>query len=322
MAQKAPPAKPRGGAVDVLPPTTTAAIPAPPKSPAEKPGKALPGHAVASFSDCAGCPELVTVPAGKGVFGSAENEPGRDAGEGRQREIVIAKPFALGRYEVTRAQFAAFAAAAGYKSEPGCFVWSDGHWVFDQDRNWSDPGFKQTDRDPVVCVSWKDATAYTAWLARKTGKPYRLPSEFEWEYAARAGSGAARHWGADSGRLCRYGNGADLTANKVHPEWPSAACSDGFVNTAPVGSFEPNAFGLYDMLGNAAEWTADCWKEPGSETASAGDAEAAAADCSRRVVRGGAFNYTQRLLRSAARLKANAAGRIFNLGFRVARDAP
>jgi formylglycine-generating enzyme required for sulfatase activity len=304
---------------DAMPPSIVVAVP--PAQREREREDALPGPAVAGFADCAGCPEMVLIAAGAGVAGSPASEAGREPDEERQRQIAIEKPFALGRFEVTRAQFDAFVKGSGYRADAGCFVWSGKQWAYDRHKNWVEPGFKQGADEPVVCVSWTDAEAYAAWLAKKTGKKYRLPSELEWEYAARAGSREARHWGDDAAELCRHANGSDHDARKTYPEWPAAGCADGFVHTAPVGSLKANAFGLHDMLGNVAEWMADCWKAPGGETAAAGDAPATAPDCTRRVVRGGAFNYTHRLLRSAARLKANATGRIFNLGFRVARDA-
>jgi formylglycine-generating enzyme required for sulfatase activity len=304
---------------DAMPPSTTAAIP--PAQRERERDDALPGSTVQGFSDCVGCPDMVMVPSGSGAFGSPASEQGRENDEERQRQVNVTKQFALGRYEITRAQFDAFIKDSGYRADVGCFVWSGKQWAFDRTKNWVEPGYKQAADEPVVCVSFKDAEAYAAWLSKKTGKKYRLPTEIEWEYAARSGSKDSRHWGEDTAELCRYGNGADLDAKKSFPEWPASTCSDGFVHTAPIGSLRPNPFGLHDMLGNVAEWTSDCWKIPGAESASTGDSAAAAPDCNRRVVRGGAFNYTQRLLRSASRLKANATGRIFNLGFRVARDA-
>ena len=318
-ARAAEPARTAREPADAMPPTTTAAIP--PAQRERERDDALPGTAVTGFTDCVGCPDMVMIPTGTGAFGSPASETGRENDEERQREVTIARPFALGRYEITRAQFDTFIKESGYKADHGCFVWSGKQWAFDRTKNWVEPGYKQAADEPVVCVSFKDAEAYAAWLSKKTGKKYRLPTELEWEYAARGGSKESRHWGEDTADLCRYGNGADVEAKKKFPEWPGSDCSDGFVYTAPVGSLRPNAFGLHDMLGNAAEWTSDCWKAAGSETASTGDSAATAPDCNRRVVRGGAFNYTQRLLRSAARLKANATGRIFNLGFRIARDA-
>ena len=318
-ARASEPQRPAREPADAMPPTTTAAIP--PAQRERERDDALPGSAVQGFADCTGCPDMVMIPTGTGLFGSPPNEPGRERDEERQRQVTVGKQFALGRYEVTRAQFDAFVKESGYRADVGCFVWSGKQWAFDRARNWVEPGYKQGPDEPVVCVSYKDAEAYAAWLSKKSGKKYRLPTEIEWEYAARAGSKESRHWGEDTAELCRYGNGADLEAKKSFPEWPASNCSDGFVHTAPAGSLRPNPYGLHDMLGNVAEWTSDCWKTSGADSAATGDSAATAPDCNRRVVRGGAFNYTQRLLRSASRLKANATGRIFNLGFRIARDA-
>jgi formylglycine-generating enzyme required for sulfatase activity len=318
-ARASEPERPAREPADAMPPTTTAAIP--PAQREREREEALPGAAVQGFTDCVGCPDMVMIPTGTGPFGSPANEQGRERDEERQRVVTVSKQFALGRFEVTRAQFDAFVKEAGYRADVGCFVWSGKQWAFDRTKNWVEPGFKQGPDEPVVCVSHKDAEAYAAWLSKKAGKKYRLPTEIEWEYAARAGAKEARHWGEDTADLCRYGNGADVDAKKSFPEWPASSCADGFVHTAPIGSLRPNPYGLHDMLGNVAEWTSDCWKTPNTESASTGDSAATAPDCNRRVVRGGAFNYTQRLLRSASRLKANATGRIFNLGFRVARDA-
>jgi formylglycine-generating enzyme required for sulfatase activity len=317
-ARASEPARTTREPADAMPPSTTAAIP--PAQRERERDDALPGSTVQGFSDCVGCPDMVMVPTGTGAFGSPASETGRENDEERQRQVNVSKQFALGRYEITRAQFDAFIKDSGYRADVGCFVWSGKQWAFDRTKNWVEPGYKQAADEPVVCVSFKDAEAYAAWLSKKTGKKYRLPTEIEWEYAARGGAKESRHWGEDIAELCRYGNGADLEAKKKFPEWPASACSDGFVHTAPIGSLRPNPFGVHDMLGNVAEWTSDCWKAPGADTASAGDA-GTAPDCNRRVVRGGAFNYTPRLLRSASRLKANATGRIFNLGFRIARDA-
>jgi formylglycine-generating enzyme required for sulfatase activity len=122
-------------------------------------------------------------------------------------------------------------------------------------KNWRNPRFTQTDNHPVVCVSWNDATAYVKWLSQQTGKQYRLPSEAEWEYAARAGTEISRYWGNDLDDACRYANVADKTAKKKFSGWSIHNCTDGYVYTAPVGSFKSNAFGLYDTVGNVWEWT-------------------------------------------------------------------
>ncbi len=144
----------------------------------------------AEFRDCPQCPEMVVVPAGNFIMGSPETENDRLGNEGPQHWVSIVKPFALGKYEVTRGEWAAFVRATGHVASGWCFTWNEstGIWGRDDGADWSKPGFAQTDRHPAICVNWHDAKAYVAWLTRETGKPYRLPSEAEFEYAARAGS--------------------------------------------------------------------------------------------------------------------------------------
>ncbi|MDP7344066.1 MAG: SUMF1/EgtB/PvdO family nonheme iron enzyme, partial [Alphaproteobacteria bacterium] len=185
--------------------------------------------------------------------------------------------------------------------------------------DWRSPGYSQTDEDPVVCISHEDAKDYTAWLSRETGHSYRLPSEAEWEYAARANTRSARYWGASADRACRYENVHDRTSLRVNKfQWTSHDCEDGYAQTSPVGKFGANAFGLYDMLGNVREWTEDCWNEsyagapPNTKVWAAGD-------CSRFVVRGGSWNYNPRVARSAFRDWSGSDYRTDDNGFRVAR---
>jgi formylglycine-generating enzyme required for sulfatase activity len=289
--------------------------------PDTKSERANAGSTINSFTDCETCPEIVRILPQNGVLGSPAGESGRESDEPAQHDVKVQQAFALGRYEVTRAQFARFVKATGHQSDDGCFVLSAGRWTKSHARTWRDPGFSQSDDDPVVCVSAKDAEDYAAWLSGLTGKKYRLPNEREWEIAARAGSRQARYWGDDPRDACRHGNGADESGRTRHADWTSAGCDDGFAFTAPVGQFRPNALGLSDMLGNAAEWTSDCWRGYSGQSAGAIDMAASGArDCSRRVVRGGAFNSSPRYLRSASRLKSSMHARIFNLGFRVARE--
>jgi formylglycine-generating enzyme required for sulfatase activity len=170
-------------------------------------------------------------------------------------------------------------------------------------------------------LSWNDATAYVAWLAKKTGKSYRLLTEAQWEYAARAGSTTRYFFGDDEKDLCRYANGVDQTAkSKIAGagNWPHAPCSDGYAYTAPVGSYSPNKFGLYDMHGNAWQRLEDCWHENYQGAPSDGSAWVSG-DCSHRVVRGGSWGFDPRSLRSAYRYWDNTGGRNFNSGFRLGR---
>jgi formylglycine-generating enzyme required for sulfatase activity len=317
-----PPAKPEAPAKPETPPgPETAAKPeAAPTPTDDPPASAAPRRDAQPKADCEGCPEMIAVAPGKGVFGSPDNEPGRENDEWAVREIQVEKLYLLARHETTRGQFEAFVKETNYKVEDGCFVWANGQWAMDRARNWRNPGFKQGDQEPVVCLGVKDAEAYAAWLSRKTGKQYRLPSEIEWEFAARAGTKESRYWSHDARDTCTHANGADETARTRHGDWTGVPCTDGVVYTAPVGSYRPNAFGLYDMIGNVSEWTADCWRTQPPQSASAAT-PTTGGDCTRRALRGGAFNHGARFLRSASRLKVAPNARIFNLGFRLARDA-
>ena len=205
-------------------------------------------------------------------MGSPEGEAGRFRDEGPRHEVTISRAFALGKYEVTRAEFGIFAR--------------------ETELNWPAPSFSQTDRDPAVNVTWGAATQYVAWLSERTGQTYRLPSEAEWEYAARAGTAAARYWGERPDAACVYANVGD----------ESHGCSDGYTNTAPVGEFRANDFGLYDMLGNVWEWVEDCYAASYSEAPTDGSAWTTG-DCTRRVLRGGCWDDYPMQVRSAARAR-------------------
>ncbi len=280
------------------------------------------------FRDCADCPEMVVVPAGIFNMGSPESEAGRDKDEGPQRRVLMARSFGVGRYEITRGQFGAFVADSGYQSQGGnCWYWNSDQVKYvndDPSRTWRNPGFPQNDGHPVVCVSWTDARAYADWLSKKTGRLYRLLSEAEWEYAARAEAATSRPWGDDSNQACRHANVADQTFNRIVPagkdrKWTSFhECDDGSAYTANVGSYQRNAFGLYDMIGNALEWTEDCWND--SYTGAPSDASAwLTGDCARRVARGGSWNYGPRTARSAGRNGGTTGDRGDDVGFRLAR---
>lgn len=168
----------------------------------------------AVFKDCDECPEMVMVPAGKFVMGASDGEEELEnllkefRNLSRPQIRVEFDRFAVGKSSVTRAQYKVFANATGRSSE-GCWGWTGSKVENDLTRNWRNPGFAQDDTHPVVCVSWDDATAYAQWLSQRTGKSYRLLSEAEWEYAARAGTTTYRYWGDDGNLSCAYANGAD-----------------------------------------------------------------------------------------------------------------
>jgi len=275
----------------------------------------------ATFKECDVCPEMVVVPAGVFRMGSPKNEKARSENEGPLHKVTIARRFAVGKFEVTVDQFAAFAKETGHDTGSVCDIWQDGKWSERQGYSWRNPPFPQSGAHPATCLSWNDAKAYLAWLSRKTGHDYRLPSEAEWEYAARAGSGAPFHFGSNVGDYCRYGNGADQAAGKDVPgatSWMLLSCNDGHAYTAPVGSYAANRFGLYDMLGNVFEWVEDCWN--GNYTGAPSDGSAwTSGNCGVRVQRGGAWGYPPDYLRTAVRGQQPQAYRYINAGMRAVR---
>lgn len=268
---------------------------------------------------------MVALPEGTFTMGSPPDEQGRSDDEGPPHPVKIA-PFALGRTAVTVGEFKRFVAASGYKTEAernpgqGIRTYEEGSYDWTKGASWRRPGFAQTDEHPVVGVSWNDAQAYVKWIAEKTGKAYRLPSEAEREYAARAKTTTSRFWGDDPDQACRYGNVADRAFKKAFPKfpWPTHICDDGYVHTAPVGSFYPNSFKLYDMIGNVWEWAQDCSHD--NYKGAPGDGSAwESGDCGRRVERGGSWSNVPSNARAALRFGDQPDFRDSNLGFRLAR---
>ena len=257
---------------------------------ADKPGQ--------TFRDCPDCPEMVEIPSGSFNMGSSNLEVGHQNDEAPQHRVNV-KAFALGKYEVTMGQFAAFIHEAGLDDDNDCYA---GHGK----GNWRNPGFPQSDNQPVVCVNWNEAQAYAQWLSKKTGKQYRLPSEAEWEYAARAGTTTAHYWGNDIG----HGN---ANCDGCGSRWDDK-------QTAPAGSFAPNAFGLYDMLGNAWEWVDDSYHE--SYNGAPANGSAWDDDSEKRVLRGGSWFNLSQATRSASRDRHDTAYRDSSGGFRLARILP
>ena len=282
------------------------------------------------FQDCPDCPRMVVVPAGEFTMGSPASEAERGGDEGPQRQVSIAQPFALGRSEVTVAEFRRFADESGYRTEAerdaraqGCsgFIYANPLAAGPASQavtSWRSPGLTQAESHPVLCVSWNDARAYAQWLSKKTGKRYRLPAEAEWEYAARAGSVTARYWGDDPVQACRFANVADQSRFQTWGFGQKHECTDGHYFTAPAGGYAPNRFGLYDMLGNAWEWTEDCWNASYAGAPLDGAAWLTG-DCAQRVSRGGSWSTVPRFARSAARNKSSADSRDNLTGFRLAR---
>ncbi len=279
------------------------------------------------FRDCDDCPEMVVIPAGRFVMGTPSAVRGAGAGAAEADAVVIEVPraFALGRFEVTRGEFARFIADSGHEPRPGCRVWEPALSRFAEDarRSWQNPAVPATPTDghPVSCVAFADAQAYVQWLARETGERYRLPSEAEWEYAARAGSTTLRPWGDGPEDGCDHANTYDLVAEASYRlGWPNSGCRDGFVDLAPVGGFSANAFGLHDVIGNVREWVQDC--ATGSYVGRPRDVRAWEwlGGCRNRVQRGGSWLTPPAGNRSASRSEAPAGERSDDAGFRIARD--
>jgi len=271
-------------------------------------------------------PQMVWIPAGSFRMGDIQ---GGGYDDEKPVHRVSINRFAMSRTEVTVGEFRRFVNATRYKTEAekedGCYVYKSGwfalvRWYhFVKDVNWRNPYFSQNNNHPVVCVSWNDAVAYVEWLSRQTGKQYRLPTEAEWEYAARARTETARYWGNNPDEACRYANVHDRTSKKENGFiWTHHNCTDGYAKTAPVGRFKPNSFGLFDMLGNVWEWTCSKYesKYRGEEKRCTSKNHA---NSIRLSLRGGGWGLKPRSVRSAARGIWSLSGGT-GLGFRLARQ--
>ena len=229
-----------------------------------------------SVRDCDTCPEMVTLPAGKFLMGSPEDERDRSKDESPQHIVTFSQPFAIGRYEITHEEFDAFVKASG-RTMDSCFY---------------EPGFPQAGKHPAVCMTWDDANAYVAWLSTQTSRTYRLPTEAEWEYAARAQNKPGEYktfsFGNDPKIICDFANSAETI------------CDDGYSETSPVGSHNPNDFGIYDMHGNVWEMTEDCLTADYSSAPDDGS-KVSLGDCTKMIIRGGGWVNRSGHLRSANR---------------------
>lgn len=277
-----------------------------------------------TLKECGDCPEMVRVPPGQFNMGRDGGEPGRY--DGPIRSVTIADPYYLSATEVTQAQFSTFVETTGYSAVDGCNVFANGKWGWADWANWQNPGLPDAPKpnDPVVCVSWDDARAYVDWLAKKTGAPYRLPTEAEWEFAARAGTQGEFAWGGGAEGGCDMTNMFDAFGREGLPSapWPEANCNDGFAAESPVASMKPNALGLYDILGNVWEWTQDCYVLPYPENApSDGSSVEVDGVCERRTVRGGSWETRPTRLVPAFRGRDAPAAGFRTFGIRVARSS-
>jgi formylglycine-generating enzyme required for sulfatase activity len=273
------------------------------------------------FQECPVCPIMVGIPSGTFVMGSPRSESGRFDSEGPQHSVAI-KAFALGKYDVTSEEFLTFLRETGYQPA-ACNPILDMKWHSPGHGRAYSPYYGEPLRWPAVCLDWRDAEKYIAWLNVKVriehpatatdlaNGPYRLPTEAEWEYAARAGTTTARWWGNDVGI-------GKANCNGCGSKWDNRLLAD-------VDSFAPNPFGLYGMLGNAWQWTADCW-HPNYVRAPQDGSAWTDKDCKRYVIRGGSWDNLPTFVRSAARSGSGPGGGEYDYssltGFRVARDLP
>lgn len=275
------------------------------------------------FWECPMCPEMIVAPAGVFTIGSPDDEQGRAKDEGPQRGVLIPHAIAVSRFEVTRGEYEAFVAATNHPVSGNCITdrVQLGQWTPNPQTNLRDPGYAQSDSHPVVCVSWNDAQAYVAWLNTQTPGGYRLLSEAEWEYLARAGSTTAYPWGPNVDTGCAYMNGSDRTARErygdIYPADGTADCNDGALKTAPVGSYRPNAFGIYDMIGNVGEWVGGCASASYANLDANG--RSLQEDCARHIVRGASWGTYARQTRSAERIRYQPTDVDDSIGIRVAK---
>ena len=273
-----------------------------------------------TFKDCADCPEMAALPAGEFMMGSPKDERGRQGAEGLPRRVVIPKRIAIGKFEVTVDQFSAFVTETGMTVSNLCHVMmeiSGARAVWGPpEASFRQPGFEVTGTQPVVCVSLHEAQAYVTWLRRRTGKPYRLPTEAEWEYAARADTSTTCSFGDDETALCGYARFADLNSRFG---WGGSCRGETVAyGPLPVGSLKPNPWGIFDMHGNAWEWVEDCWTPIASEIPTDGSAFSRPGSCEVGVMRGGSWAAGYPKLRSATRWPMRATSHYHHLGFRVA----
>ena len=268
-------------------------------------------------------PEMVVVPAGSFQMGSPSDEGKRERWEGPVHRVTIGAAFAVGVYEVTRAEYERFVEATRYAAGKGCDAYyprtqaetvvSSSQWT------WQDPpGYRQSGEHPVVCINRDDAEEYVAWLSWESRAGYRLLSEAEWEYVARGGTETARYWGKRKAGQCRHANGADVSWGSSNR---NTLCNDGHARTAPVGVCTKNGFGLSDVLGNVWELIEDCWNSSGSYAGAPTDGTAwEQGDCDWAIIRGGSWSSEPRELRSASRRGIRYWARTGDVGFRVARS--
>jgi formylglycine-generating enzyme required for sulfatase activity len=276
---------------------------------------------------------MIDIPAGGFWMGTAAADRLIDPRTGKpakndspQHKVTISQTIAFGKYEVSGGEFGNFVAATGYQPEGPCMEFGpEDSFSISDEFDWYNTGFAQSNSSPVTCVSFFDAQAYADWLSSVTGQYYRLPSEAEWEYAARAGANTPYHWGDDPTLACDYANVRSPGANTISKRQAESdiadgfPCDDGYAHSSPVGSFAPNQFGLHDMQGNAWEWVSDCNHKNYEGAPIDGSPWLDTRGCQFGVIRSGSF--LNRVERSSTTVRAGRPreGRATNMGFRVVR---
>jgi len=266
--------------------------------------------------------KFVRIPGGSFQMGNPEYMKVGDRDEGPVHEVCVDE-FYMGRYEVTVGEFSRFSEATGYRNEGTprdlCYMVTGDRWLRTKQKNWRHHNYNQEENEPAVCLSWEDAQAFAEWLSsHEGGQIYRLPSEAEWEYAARAGSDTSRFWGDDPNEACNYANVHDQTSRLENKfTWTEHNCDDGYARTAPVGSYQPNAFGLYDMLGNVWEWCQDRYSRGYYSRIDGNNQSGSSSPIRQRVTRGGSWANEPTYVRSTLRSRILPHIRFDYVGFRL-----
>jgi len=291
-------------------------------------------HPGSSFRDCPTCPEMVIIPAGTFIMGSTKEATSRARlrediapREWPAHQVRILNTFAAGRYEITVGQYQEFVEDTQRTDPNTCITWNNAGklWAEVKGANWRNPGFPQDDNHPVGCLTYQDALDYSIWISDQTGQAYRIPTEAEWEYIARAGTDSLQSWGNTMETVCDYANASDLSRAEAHggiDKEPTRFfdCYDGYVYTAPIGSYPPNQFGLYDLVGNVWEWVQDTFIPSYEGAPIDGSARIDPDRDARLVVRGGGWYSRVWFVRPAGRSREHPEYRSMTLGLRLIRE--
>ncbi|MFL2770954.1 MAG: formylglycine-generating enzyme family protein [Rhodospirillaceae bacterium] len=273
------------------------------------------------FRDCSDCPEMVVIPAGTFDMGY-DGGISEDRYDGPVHRVSLDYAFSLSRHEITTAEFRRFIGETGRRTPNDCRIITEEGMRNIMGLSWSNPGYGRPpmDNEPVACITWPDAKAYVNWLAQKTRQPYRLPTEAEWEYVASDRNKHTFAWGEDPDEGCVYANIYDQSGkNPLRPNKP-VNCTDGFAMVSPVGSFPPNSFGIYDIIGNVWEWVEDCYVAPYGDQPADGSAYLLKDGCTVRSVRGGCWSTQTQRLRPTFRGRDEETLITQVFGLRIARD--